>query len=226
MRQVTMAALMAPFLLTAGAAAAADLPNRYKAPAEYYSPAPVANWQGFYVGLNAGYGWGAFTDGADWAFGKPSGGQVGFTAGYNYILAPNFLVGVESDFDFAGMKDTRTPYFGLASASGMNDLFTLRGRVGYTVDRALFYVTGGFAGARNTGTIGNLWTGFAGQQSTFQTGWALGAGVEYLIMPNLSVKAEYLYTSVGSDRYFDFSPNAIQASANVSQIRAGANYHF
>lgn len=226
MRQATLAALIAPFLLAAAPAGAADLPNRYKAPAEYYSPTPVANWEGFYVGLDAGYGFGAFHDGADWVFGRPSGGEIGFTAGYNHVLAPNFVVGVESDFDFAGMKDTRAPWLGFSSASSMNDLFTVRGRVGYSVDRALFFVTGGFAGSRNTGTIGNLWTGFAGQQSTFQTGWALGAGVEYLVMPNLSVKAEYLYTSVGSDRYFAFSPNAIQASATNSQVRAGVNYHF
>ena len=44
-------------LALASSAFAADLPSR-KAPA-YISPPPAALWTGVYVGLNAGYGWGA-----------------------------------------------------------------------------------------------------------------------------------------------------------------------
>ena len=38
---------------------AADMPGRYPPPLDI---APAFNWAGLYVGLNAGYGWGA----ADW----------------------------------------------------------------------------------------------------------------------------------------------------------------
>jgi outer membrane immunogenic protein len=47
--------------LTAGAALAADLPSR-NAPAYLPPPPPPPLWTGFYVGLNAGYGWGATTN--------------------------------------------------------------------------------------------------------------------------------------------------------------------
>lgn len=237
MRHAFFAALAAPLALAALPAVAADLQSSQAPPVDYYSPAPVARWQGFYLGVNAGYGWGAFSnnggyswgafsDNADWVFGKPTGGEVGVTGGYNYMFAPNFLIGAEADFDFAGINTTNAPYPGLVSSGSLNDLFTLRGRLGYTVDRALFFVSGGFAGGRTAATLQSGWVNFWGQQSSYQLGWALGAGVEYMVMPNLSLKAEYLFTSLGSDRFFDFSPYALQISTNNSQVRAGVNYHF
>ncbi|BDV39072.1 membrane protein [Methylocystis bryophila] len=226
MRHAFLAALLAPLALGALPAVAADLPYR-QAPADYYAPVPVTRWQGFYAGLNAGYGWGSFTDDANWLFAQPSGGEFGFTGGYNYMVAPNFLIGAEADFDFTGISATNYPYPGRMTSGNLNDLFTLRGRVGYTMDRALFFISGGLAGGRTEINMQNVWWGnFWGQQSSYQLGWALGAGVEYLVIPNISVKAEYLFTSLGSTSYFNYSPWALQVGSNNSQVRLGVNYHF
>jgi outer membrane immunogenic protein len=221
------AALFAPLLtfglIAASGAVAADLPNRYAAPA--YAPPPpppVFTWTGFYAGVQGGYGFSTFVNGGSPA-GNPSGGLIGLTAGYNYQVAPQFVLGGEVDFAFAGISGTRN-YWGLSAYGGVNNLMTARVRGGYAWERALFYVTAGFAGSTNALGI-NTWT-FNGYQSTFQAGWAVGGGVEYAITPNISAKGEYLYTSTGSSPYFDYSPWSTESGVNMSTIRGGVNYHF
>ncbi|HXY59360.1 MAG TPA: outer membrane beta-barrel protein [Methylocystis sp.] len=227
MRKALLACAIAPLALAARPAFAADMPQRDYAPQPgYFSPTPVARWQGFYAGLNVGYGFSSFDNGGYAFVGNPNGAMIGFTAGYNFMPAPNLLIGAEADFDFAGLKTTQTPYFGVQSSGGVDDILTIRGRVGYAMDRLLIFATGGFAGSRNSVGLGTWWTQFYGQESKFQTGWTIGGGAEYLVTPNLSAKAEYLFTSVGSDRYFDFTPNALQSSVNSSLFRVGLNYHF
>src|SRR5208283_471488 len=95
MRQALFATLLAPLVLAATPVLAADLPRRTAPAQDYYSPTPVANWEGLY---------GAFTDGGNALLGNPTGGLIGFTLGYNHIVAPNLLIGLESDFDFTGLK--------------------------------------------------------------------------------------------------------------------------
>jgi len=107
-------------MLAAGAATAADLPIRKGPPvAPVYVPPPFT-WTGFYVGVNAGYGWnnnhddnnflpiGAVTVGGGTFFPVSSnGGRGGFLggvqAGYNYQFTPGagFVVGIEADIDWA-----------------------------------------------------------------------------------------------------------------------------
>ena len=162
MRHAFLAALTAPLALGALPAVAADFASRPPPPVDYYTPAPVSRWQGFYAGLNGGYGWGSFTYGGQWLFDQPTGGEFGFTAGYNYMVTPNLLIGAEADFDFAGINVTSYPFPGLVSSSSVNDLFTLRGRVGYTMDRALFFVSGGLAGGRTDLNLQNSLGKFLG----------------------------------------------------------------
>lgn len=221
-----LSALIAPALLLCGAAAAADLPRHSAPPQDYYAPPPAFVWQGFYFGVNGGYAFSAFQDGSGDLLGQPSGWLIGATGGYNHTFAPNFLVGVEGDFDFSDSSSGRSPVFGLSGKSAVDNILTVRGRAGVTLDRILLFVTGGFAASNNTATLGNGFTGFYGQQSKFQPGWALGGGIELGVAPNLSAKAEYIFTSVGGERYFDFSPNALQSNVDTSMVRGGLNYHF
>ena len=94
-------------VLVGGPALAADLP--VKAPII----APVYDWTGFYVGINAGSSFGRSE--SDLAFtGFPTvsgtsninGGIAGGQAGYNWQFNPKFLFGVEADIQAAWQRGT------------------------------------------------------------------------------------------------------------------------
>lgn len=226
MRRTLLAALAAPALLLAAGADAADLPRRTAPPEDYYAPPAAYNWQGFYLGVNGGYGFSSLEGGHGDILGSPSGFLAGVTAGYNYAFTPSFLVGLEADFDFTGLKASRSPWFGISGRSAVDDILTVRARAGVTFDRALLFVTGGFAGSSNTTAIGNAFVGYFGERSKFDPGWAVGGGVEFGVTDHISAKAEYIFTSTGGDHYFDFSSNALASSANTSTVKGGVNYRF
>jgi outer membrane immunogenic protein len=228
MKKILLGALLASIVLAATPGNAADLPRgRSAPPPESYAPPPVFGWQGLYIGVNGGYGFGAFQEDGHDFIGSPNGGVIGVTAGYNFMVAPRILLGIEGDFDFTGMKVSRMPHFGVSTQGEVDHMLTVRARAGYTMDRALIYVTGGFAGSDNTVGVSNIFGGgFYGRQTTFQTGWALGAGLAFMLTNNISAKGEYLFTSVGNDRFFDYSAAALHTGVNTSTVKGGLNFHF
>ena len=197
-------------LVAATPAFAGDLPARRTSP--YYAPAQVAgplfNWSGFYIGGHAGWGWGS-------AFGlEPSGYLLGLQAGYNFQLAGAFLAGIETDISFSGIDDK-----GAGTTFGVDYLGTVRGRLGYAVDRVLFFDAGGLAYGRGDLTIGGL--------SNRQThvGWTLGGGVEAMVAPNVTARLEYLFADLGRDTYSTIG-GPVRVSYDTSIWRMGMNYKF
>ena len=207
-------------------AGAADLPRRTDAapPAPIYSPAPIFTWTGFYVGLNTGYGFGKFTGGGDTLFGKAHGGLVGGTVGYNQQFG-SIVLGVEGDWDWSGVKGSNTlagPVFGSAK---LTNLATARIRAGYSIDKALLYVTGGYAGGTISGSLNDTTIPRNFSSSNWNNGYAVGAGVEYAFSKNISVKAEYLYANLATKPVFA-APDLSNAGVHQNLLRAGVNYRF
>jgi outer membrane immunogenic protein len=110
----------------------------------------------------------------------------------------------------------------------VNAFGTLRGRFGYAMDRMLFYITGGYAGANMHGTLSDASANpnLMYSQSNYLNGYVLGLGLEYAIGYNLSLKAEYLYSDFGTANYFGGSRDSLSAGTHFSTLRAGVNYHF
>jgi outer membrane immunogenic protein len=217
---------------TAGALAA-DLPSR-RAPAPMMAAVPLFTWTGFYVGANAGYGW----NNNDYAVvtptgtllavdGQDDGGFVGGAQiGYNYQMG-SFVVGIETDLQYADMGGRGTFTVGgvnYSTDSSDNYFGTVRGRLGYAIDRTLIYVTGGLAYGDVGESVGNADT---------EWGWTLGGGVEYAFTNNWTAKLEGLYVNLDRGNSA-VSYNSIAGVSRVSGssntefgvVRVGLNYKF
>jgi outer membrane immunogenic protein len=206
--------LTTSILAMAGAANAADLPPQPPpppmAPVPYVAPPPYV-WTGWYIGGNLGAGWNQGNV-SDTLFGLSfsnqsnngvfvGGGQVGF----NFQFYNNFVVGAEADFDWAANNNNS----GTATVLGntiqvtSNDrwITTVAGRFGYALDRVLFYgkAGGGWVG-NNSFTITNVTTGtsVSGSNNSTNSGWLVGAGIEWAFAPYWSVKAEYDYLGLNN----------------------------
>jgi len=210
-----------------GTAPAADMSRpAYRAPPPAYV-VPIYNWTGFYVGANAGYGWGSTNWSALGSSFDLKGGLVGGQIGYNWQFG-QFVYGIEGDIDWTNINGNSTVNGPLGCAGNVctttnNFLSTVRGRVGYAIDRWMPYLTGGLA-------VGNIETTTPFTTGVNQTnaGWTLGGGLEVAVAPNWTVKAEYLHVDLGSTNCgsacgFPLG-NSVDFTTNI--LRGGVNYKF
>ena len=241
---------VALFGLTAGAMAA-DLPARRMAPAPFVA-VPVFTWTGFYVGVNAGYGfnsnnndnypyyalpgtavapfyYGYGDNGSDGGF--VGGGQVG----YNYQFG-SIVVGVEADIQYADLGGGRNNgYYGYyyGGNGGSDGYFgTVRARLGVAFDRVLVYATGGFAygDVNKNSNNGYPYFGTAafpfgygyGNNDSNSTGYAVGGGVEYAVTNNITIKLEGLYVNLGNGKNDDY-PYFLGATTAFNPYFYGGN---
>jgi|GraSoiStandDraft_4_1057263.scaffolds.fasta_scaffold218826_1 outer membrane immunogenic protein len=145
-----------------------------------------------------------------------SGFTGGFQAGYN-IQRDRVVFGGEVDFNVLALRGERSGIFGyvddpahlfsLSTTAKTSWLMTVRPRIGYVVDRALFYATGGLAVAdvRFDQSFRDFAPACAvafcsGNASgrTTRVGYAVGGGVEYAVAGRWTAKGEYLYVNFGS----------------------------
>ena len=211
-----------------GAASAADLGTRpvYKAPVE--PPPPVATWTGFYIGLNAGGGWGVGSSefsiaGVQFASvdnhlqGAIGGGQIGF----NWQNGIG-VIGLEADFQAANVEGSLTaPCIAGACAlttatysQSMPWFGTVRGRLGVASPAGSIYITGGYAYARLEtdafAAAGPVSATFSRDET--RHGWTAGGGIEVMLSRNWTAKVEYFISTSAARRPPGFCPVCRQCS--------------
>jgi outer membrane immunogenic protein len=185
-----------------------------------------------------------------------SGFAGGVQAGYNW-QSSRFVYGVEADFglfDIGMSRQVRRNYpastpqatalntFTVGSSVDTDWVATIRGRIGLAFQDVLLYATGGLAITRISSDHFYL------DDAAFQTsgrwgdshlmpGFAIGAGLEWALGRNWSVKAEYLYLNFGKvtasglisnpapgGPYVEAVNTSIDLTAHVA--RAGVNFRF
>jgi outer membrane immunogenic protein len=197
-----------------------------------------------------------------------AGGQFG----YNYQTTANTVVGLEADLQASGQNHTFTfnsvtqvpgfpvnPITQTATITTKLDfLGTIRASGGYLWDpNFLTYITAGLAYGQielSSSITQNVpgaapeftpYTG-VGTSKVVRFGGTIGAGLEWMVMPHWSVRAEYLYVGLGLPTVNSLltnpshnpiilgGPNGNLSSATVitsarfddNIVRAGVNYRF
>jgi len=221
------------FLLAmVGASAAYTADLAVSTPPQAPIETPVFSWTGFYVGVNAGGGFGGRNHVGFHSFGDylgrvgtfdSSGFLGGVQAGYNYQIDNNWVVGLETDFQGADISDSVSNSLGRAS-NKIDWYGTLRPRVGYSYDRTLFYATGGLAYGhiKFKGSVPGLAS--FGDDKT-KVGWTVGAGVEHAFTDHVTAKLEYQYVDFGGFNKGDDVLSS-RARSDFHAIRVGLNYKF
>jgi outer membrane immunogenic protein len=188
-----------------------------------------------------------------------TGALGGVQVGYNWQFGQNWVAGFETDFDFANIRGAGTTGytgaggfpFSSTAAENVQWFGTARARLGYLpTTNLLVYGTAGFAYGRvdqnaglvnpNLGILGANGlcalhsTCYAGASSRTATGWVAGAGLEYALVNNWTIRAEYLFVNLGSNSLIETLTNASGSSsltANFGQttfnvVRGGVDYRF
>lgn len=166
----------------------------------------MAYFQGWYGGIQAGYGDAGFNGlflnddslilrGSD-ADGVTGGLYLGFNHERN-----GYVYGIEADIVFADLDSSsssaNTSASGVASmADGVDLLASLRGRLGYKVhDNALVYATAGiaFIDADHTVSTDSFGPPNSGSFSLDSVAFVLGGGAEWAINDTYGLRIQGLY---------------------------------
>jgi outer membrane immunogenic protein len=228
-------------ILVAGSASAADLGTRMPmAPAPYAQP----TWGGLYIGAFTGVAYSSPT-----VYGGDPGetyisdlgihnskfsGMLGGAVGYNWQSGA-FVYGLEGDIaGVFGGKSCSDYSDGCAySSTRTNYIATIRGRAGFAFDRALIYLTAGYAGVGTkdgyNDCVGCGAFSAPGTVKSYHNGMALGGGVEFAVSQNWSVKVEGLQilterkSGSASANGYDYK---IASKANQTLLKFGLNYRM
>jgi outer membrane immunogenic protein len=200
--------------------------------------APVAgyNWSGFYIGVGVGAGAnvaelstlilpGLSLDGigGEGVFGE-------LTVGYDYLVAPRFLVGALADVHYSNIETRlEIPLLGGLDATASDTYgFDVGLRAGYLfTPSTLGYVLGGYAWQKGEIEVSGL--GGGGEIDSDRDGYFVGVGVETAIANNWTLKTEYRFTQFGDDNVLEDlgAPDGfLDSEVSSHTFRVGANYRF
>jgi outer membrane immunogenic protein len=219
--------------------------------------APVFTWTGCYIGSFVGGGWGRQTNtsngvlgGGGGASSYPAGSEksssfsiIGYMSGWDVgcqYQTANWVFGIEGDWSWAnksGSNFLNPPNSTFRLDSNERWFATARGKLGYTWNNWLWYVTGGAAWANLDISEYNGSGTFLASDRQTMFGWTAGVGSELglgrfsflnLFGGQLSLKADYLYADLGKKDFLTANTCCTSQNTHLTQhvVRAGLNYRL
>jgi outer membrane immunogenic protein len=214
--------------------------------------------------------------GAPLLLGLPSNDETSFVAGgqagYNRQFAPNWVAGIEGDISWGRNKVSaidptgalfvtnvlNVPQVGFNTVTStsvataldarLNWNASVRGRIGYAMDRWWFFVTGGLALAdaelrgvqtfsqtiqvfRTAGpdlvsTTVVAGTPVVGKKGEVLYGPTVGGGIEWAFADNWSLRGEYLYADYGRQTVVFANGASFRSDFTTHTARVALNYKF
>jgi outer membrane immunogenic protein len=202
-----LAGAAAGVLLAGSSAIAADL-------TPVPPPAPVFTWTGFELGAHVGGGSDRtrvnLYDLYDFSDSYNSTGAFGgLHVGFNYQLMGPLVIGVQGEYNFAGLIGNSSAFPLNYLATSVREFGSADARIGYAFDHLLVYAIGGFAygDVRNTINFQDSPSVVGFPVNRFfaanRYGFDVGGGVEYNFYGNWTARLEYRYYDFGTRGFAD-----------------------
>jgi outer membrane immunogenic protein len=195
----------------------------------------------FLLSVSAAYAQVLCIDGGGSNSATGSGWVAGAQAGYNWQQG-SWVYGLETDLSGTGLKSSMSGGLvnpcpnDVANTSAKIDWYgTVRGRAGWTAGNVLFYGTGGFAYGKVdlSSSFSTAGLSLNSDTSSVRAGWVAGAGIEYLLQPNLTLNLGYQYVDLGTASLADPTTAGSSSIAQTASARAafsvitvGFNWRF
>jgi len=215
-------------------------PKKKRPPAAIAEPAPHVryvgsyNWTGLYTGAFAGGAHSMWTidffrnNNHGHAELSSDGFALGAWVGYNWQMSRHLVLGVEGDLGWTNASQKNEVFDNDHTDSKISTFGSLRGRVGYAMDRVMLFATAGLAFADISQNIQKGRN--AGEQVVWENqtpvGYVIGAGIEYAFDDRWLGRAEYLYSNYGSTTLYNADGNRAEFANDMSLLRVGMSYRF
>jgi outer membrane immunogenic protein len=216
-----------------------------------FQPRP-SPWEGLYLGVHAGYGWGdndvvedpaglpAYNGaGNGWGY-RADGAIGGVHAGLNWE-SNRLILGLEASFGYMAVEgdgpDPASPGLDTVAAQGDGYYGDVTARIGFAPDNKLFYMKGGMALADFGWSVVDDCTTGACSLTTInainddtERGWTAGAGIAFAFWQHASLRLEYAYFDFGTIRMAGTSSlgdiHSWEQDVNLHAVTAGLTFMF
>jgi outer membrane immunogenic protein len=148
--------------------------------------------------------------------------------GYNWQTGA-FILGGEWDFNWASLNASGSAG-NLTTSANTNWVDILAARFGWAACNWLWYSKAGGDWVNNRATLTNVVTDARVTASNTNSGWLLGAGLEYALAPPWIVKLEYDYLGLNTwtlnSTVLASNADRLNLKRQINILTVGLNYKF